>query len=267
MTRDIDVACDPEVFFTKDSKPYPVTGLIGGTKDSPRKVEGGAVLEDNIMGEFHIQPAITATSFAQRCETQLAYLKTVAEKHGCTLSLQSYADFEPKYLATPAAMELGCEPDYDAYTLARNPPYDVQQFGNRRYAGGHIHIGIPGVNAHPDTRTEVVKWLDLVVGIPMMLKEGETPRSTTYGLPGRFRPKEYGLEYRTPSNSWLLSRERMIWIFRCVVKAVTGGTERRGLPVRGGEVRRMLANPSDARSRKDAQSYFDYAHLKGYPNA
>ena len=39
-------------------------------------------------------------------------------------------------------------------------------------------------------------------------------RTRVYGSPGRFRAKPYGIEYRTPSNSWLKTKESVSYVFK-----------------------------------------------------
>ena len=41
-----------------------------------------------------------------------------------------------------------------------------------------------------------------------------------YGKGGAYRRKSYGAEYRTLSNAWLLSKERMAWVYRNAVKGM-----------------------------------------------
>jgi hypothetical protein len=48
-----------------------------------------------------------------------------------------------------------------------------------------------------------VKFLDATLASQEMRWCKDTVRPTMYGALGNFRPKSYGLEYRTLSNSWL----------------------------------------------------------------
>ena len=41
-----------------------------------------------------------------------------------------------------------------------------------------------------------------------------------YGAAGAFRPKPYGVEYRVLSNAWLLTEDRMRFVYKQTVKAV-----------------------------------------------
>lgn len=263
----LTVGCDPEVFFIKDGKPFPVTGLVGGTKDAPRKLACGAVLEDNIMAEIHIEPATDSSTFSNRLEQMLKELNGIAENSGCQVSVEPYARFEDKYLLSAAAQEIGCEADYDAYALMRNQPYNAGSFGNYRFAGGHIHIGFSGINASPNHRAMLVKWLDALISMPMYAKCGPTDRNKNYGLPGRYRPKIYGIEYRTPDNQWLKSGERMRWIWKQVSRSVLNVQDMRPPHIDPDTVNRLLANPFDKDGQKSAMQYMDYARIPEFPDA
>src|SRR3546814_6444904 len=43
--------------------------------------------------------------------------------------------------ASQKALELGCSPDYNAWTGGVNPPPDASQNPLMRCAGGHLHVG------------------------------------------------------------------------------------------------------------------------------
>jgi hypothetical protein len=39
-------------------------------------------------------------------------------------------------------------------------------------------------------------------------------------IDGAYRPKSYGMEYRTLSNAWLLSEERMRFVYNATIAAI-----------------------------------------------
>ncbi len=111
----------------------------------------------------------------------------------------------------------GCDPDFDAI----NTDYECSTqnvFSHLfRYGGGHIHIS--GMKEFKENYLQAIKLLALTVGNFCILNspypELEQQRATTYGRPGRFRPQKYpngdfGIEYRTPSNSWISLPENKI---------------------------------------------------------
>lgn len=100
-----------------------------------------------------------------------------------------------------------------------------------RSAGSHIHIGFDDIvvpfnegelcNYEADEqRSTIVKFLDLFISIPLVLIEPDNKRKELYGKAGAFRPKPYGLEYRTPSNYYLNSKEMMNWVYNNTHRAI-----------------------------------------------
>lgn len=206
---------DPEIFISKNGKPVSAHGLIAGTKKEPFKVENGAVQVDGMALEFNIDPVPSAdfVRFNNNIVKVLAQLKVLAKARDPKINfkLQPVADFGEEYLAAQPdeAKELGCDPDYNAYTLQENPRPD----GDRpfRTAAGHLHIGwgadIPVDNPeHMKICAKLVKNLDKTVGMFMTFLDREPRRRELYGKAGAFRPKPYGVEYRQPSNVWLKSK-------------------------------------------------------------
>lgn len=106
----------------------------------------------------------------------------------------------------------GCDPDEDAIM----PDYVCQTVDVMthpyRYFGGHIHVGhtdpdIQNVLRDRELIRPFVQLLACTVGVLCTTyspyPKEETLRAQQYGRPGRFRPQKWGIEYRTPSVSWL----------------------------------------------------------------
>lgn len=214
------VGADPEVFFAKDGEPYPAIGLVGGTKDSPKPYGLGHVQEDNVMAEFNIPPSKTEAAFSNRINGMLINLEKIAAENNCTLLIQSYAHFNAKDLLHPQAQAIGCDPDYNAWTLEKNVSASPRSLGTLRTASGHVHIGLPNPNIHPSIRPALVKACDLFLGVPATIIDPDVTRRKYYGKAGCFRPKAYGVEYRVLGNFWLTKDEYRRWVFRQVIKAV-----------------------------------------------
>jgi hypothetical protein len=66
----------------------------------------------------------------------------------------------------------------------------------------------------------IAKWMDLLLAVPSVLLDNDKQRRKVYGKAGAFRKKEYGLEYRTLSNFWISSEERMRWAYKQSLEAV-----------------------------------------------
>jgi hypothetical protein len=217
------IGCDPEVFFQHKHTGLPISVIdkLGGTKDKYLAIspDGHGVLEDNCAAEFNIPPAAELREFLGSVKYCIEYLQTVANKHDAELSVKASVQMPDTELEDPRAWQFGCEPDFDAYTGEINPrPYcdDV----TLRSAGGHIHVGFKK-GATKDEQENVIRCLDFIVGIPSVMYDTDTKRRLLYGKPGAYRPKPYGVEYRTPSNFWLFDINYASWIFEATRRAVT----------------------------------------------
>ncbi len=212
------IGCDPELFLTKrDGTPLSAHGAVLGTKKAPKPVLGGAIQVDGMALEFNTDPVVLNAdfdSFNRNINNVLKELKkAVKETDGFKTSRFKIApvqDFGKEIMDnTPdEAKELGCDPDFCAYTGQPNPRPDGEV--TFRTASGHIHIGwgadIPV--EHPEHMAiccDFIKCMDAHVGLFMTIIESDPRRRELYGKAGAFRPKPYGVEYRTPSNEWLTS--------------------------------------------------------------
>ena len=83
---------------------------------------------------------------------------------------------------------------------------------------GHIHIGYD--NPEMSTNIEIVKAMDLFLGVPSILLDTDTERRKLYGKAGAFRPKSYGVEYRTLSGFWIANDELIAWAFNNALEAL-----------------------------------------------
>lgn len=202
--------CDPELFLRNMTTGQFISsiGLIGGSKDFPMPIgEGCAVQEDNVAVEFNIPPASTAQEFVDSINYNLKYLRERVGDMGLELCIQPSAKFDADQLMNPAALEFGCEPDFCAWTGGSQNPRPKTEDASLRSAGGHIHIAVPdGMD-----KLEVIKAMDLFVGCQMLEFDHDKDRRKLYGKPGAFRNKPYGVEYRTASNMWITSDERIRW--------------------------------------------------------
>jgi hypothetical protein len=197
---------DPEIFIQKDGKPVSAHGLIPGDKKNPHKVPFGAVQVDGMALEFNINPAKGEAGFLRNLDSVMNHLMQMVP--GYSLFDQPVAAFGLDYIeAQPQeAKDLGCEPDYNAWTKDINPRPNVKT--PFRTASGHIHIGwTDNADLTNDTHFEacciLAKCLDVTLGIPSLLWDEDNLRRELYGKAGSFRPKPYGMEYRVLSNRWL----------------------------------------------------------------
>lgn len=224
MSLDILVGADPEIFMMKGGKFVSAHGAVPGDKKNPHKVDKGAVQVDGMALEFNIDPAHNEQEFITNLTTVMATLKDMVP--GYDLNAVPVADFdEAVMLAQPQeALELGCEPDFNAWESgAVNPRPDGKV--NFRTGAGHVHIGWGndfdiGDPNHLDACCMVVKQLDYYLGLGSLLYEPDNRRRTMYGAAGAFRPKSYGVEYRVLSNAWLKDEKLMSWVYRNTIKGI-----------------------------------------------
>lgn len=210
------LGCDPELFLQSNTgKLISSIGLIGGSKDFPMPIgEGCAVQEDNVAVEFNTPPCASAADFIKAIQFNLNFLTERAKELDLNLLIKPSAVFEDDQLESDAAKVFGCDPDYNAWNGGRQNPRPKAANANLRSCGGHIHV-----ETDLDC-IEIVKAMDLFVGCPMIEFDTDTDRRSLYGKAGAFRKKPYGVEYRTASNAWIASPERIQWAWDQTQKAI-----------------------------------------------
>lgn len=245
------IGADPEAFFQdKDGKFVSAHDVLPGTKLEPYKVENGAIQVDGTAAEFNTDPASTAGEFVRNIRSVMTTLR--ARSPGLTLVIEPTCTFDDEYFKSlpEETRELGCNPDFNAYTGQVNPAPDGDT--TMRTASGHIHLGwCEGVNPsdpiHFDDCLEVVKQLDYYLGLYSLLWDPDDKRRQLYGKAGAFRPKPYGVEYRTMSNVWLRSERVQEWIFntaKIAIDSLSGGQSMTG---KFGEFARKAIDGNDVR--------------------
>lgn len=221
------LGCDPEVFLKNQAGKFiSSVGRIGGSKDMPRPIgEGCAVQEDNVAVEFNTPPCKSAAEYIKHIRYNLDWMRNQVAAMGLELAIVPSAVFDDEELNSEGAMTFGCEPDFNAYEGGAVNPKPKAANKNLRSAGGHIHIQLE----HDEVDVlELIKAMDAFVTIPLMRHDKDTARRELYGKPGAFRPKPYGVEYRTPSNHWISSDELISFVWeqtdRALAYVKAGGT-------------------------------------------
>lgn len=218
------VGADPELFVkAADGKFVSAHTMVPGTKVAPHEVKQGAVQVDGLAAEFNITPANTSQQFISNIKQVLTSLKGFVGENGVLTAVPT-ATFEKGYFDSlpPEVKELGCNPDFNAWTGLVNPAPDASDA--MRTAAGHVHAGwCDGVDPfskfHFEDCCSFIKELDFFVGIYSLKWDPDNTRRSKYGRAGAFRPKSYGAEYRVPSNVWLKSPRLQEWIFNSVQSA------------------------------------------------
>jgi hypothetical protein len=133
-------------------------------------------------------------------------LNEARRQHKCSQFTQHNTPIVKKDHLENEPMEnvmLGCSPSHNVYGLMGDFPGNPRKL-RYRFAGGHIHIS---QFQHPDRIERYVKALDKIVGIYFVAAAAgiDNPiRRKYYGQAGEYRKPEWGLEYRTLSNAWLI---------------------------------------------------------------
>ncbi len=229
---EILMGADPE-FFVKDQfgRFRSAHGLVPGTKEEPFKVPKGAIQVDGMALEFNIDPAATEDEFVTNISTVIGEMRKAVPDRFSFEFVPSVKFHGNHMRAQPeAATEMGCQPDFDSYTMADNPrPNGATTL---RTASGHIHIGFcdgadPLDPDHIRRCAVLAKHLDLFLGIRSLEWDTDQTRRTLYGKAGAIRIKPYGLEYRVLSNAWLKDEKLVRFVYKqtkaCIADLMAGG--------------------------------------------
>lgn len=226
---DFKFGADPEIFVVdSNGKPVSAYGFLAGTKKDPMIVEGGALQVDGMALEFNMNPFSNPSGAWGNLRRVVEQLKMFVPE-GYKLKVMPVAEFGSDFIKKQPkeASMLGCDPDYNAWADGKmNPTPDVEL--PFRTASGHIHVGwtsnanisSPG---HIEACCWVAKQLDYCLGLPSLLfgdPEQMKKRRNLYGRAGAFRPKPYGMEYRTLDNYWLRSKKHVEYVFHMTAYAV-----------------------------------------------
>jgi len=228
MTTKILVGADPELFMKNPDSGEFVSAhdRVPGTKYEPFKVPFGAIQIDGTALEFNIDPADTVEMFVNNIKSVRKTLESYVP--GYNVVADPVATFEKTYfnIDVPSfAKTLGCDPDFNAWTLDQNPqPFPGDN--PMRTAAGHIHIGWTEDQdcydkEHYILAARIARQCDYYLGVNSLLWDKDDTRRSLYGKAGAFRPKPYGVEYRVLSNRWLTSDDLMAWVFNAAKQATT----------------------------------------------
>ena len=248
------IGCDPEIFLKDEQNKFKsVIGLLGGDKWTPLKLSevGHACLEDNVAVEFNIPPCDSYESFAAEVQRTMQMVKDILPQnlHYDTSSAVSFPSDE---LNCEQAWVFGCEPDFNAWTMEENPkPHSPDK--NLRSAGGHIHVGSNLAIADP---INVIRAMDLFLGVPSTQLDSGTLRRELYGKAGAFRPKEYGAEYRTLSNFWIFSPNLIKWAYEGTQRALNFVHSGKEIPQEHGELIQQCINNGNQAAYNQLQSLY-----------
>lgn len=204
---DFTIGADPELFVTRKGELVSAHDLIPGTKRDPHKVKKGAVQVDGMALEFNINPVKNEKEWEENITSVLSVLQGMVPDHD--FFIEPVAEFGSGLISSVPdyAKELGCDPDFNAYTGEANPRPDAG--ADFRTASGHVHVGWqkkpvdPFDPGHFEACCALAKMMDHYLAVPSLLWDKDVKRRSLYGKAGSFRPKPYGMEYRVLSNKWI----------------------------------------------------------------
>jgi len=261
MIKNVKFGADPELFFANAAGKF-VSSIdkVGGSKIMPRDIgDSSAVQEDNVAVEFNTKPAATKEDFIRSLNYPLRYLKSYAEETlGLQLAIVPSAIFTADELQDERARVFGCDPDFDAWTLEQNPrPMLMPELACLRTAGGHLHVSWD--NRTDEEAVDLVRALDLFVGVPSTFYDGDVQRRMLYGRAGAFRHKPYGVEYRTLSNWWITSEKYMGTVFDWANQAIEFVNEGRKIDSKTQSFIQQAINMNNSKTARALVSQFKLA--------
>lgn len=202
------IGCDPEFLYEDEHGTIiPAFSVL----DEQRKNHPPSVpYIDGWQGEFGTLPTHCIAYMIDDVQRALVNA-TEAIKGKGKISLRSVLDVSlVDLLSDPARAQFGCTPSLNAYDAEPMMAHDGISVPFRM-AGGHIHLGFHGsykdVRTSPDHLRTVVKFLDRtagLIGTALFSDMEDARRRLLYGRAGEYRTPSYGIEYRVPSNAWLL---------------------------------------------------------------
>ena len=222
MIENVTIGADPELFLIneKTGKVVSAIGIIPGEKGNawvgPDMEKGFGLEIDNILAEFNIPPAQTKEEFTRSITFMLDYITKFIKNINPDLGIKCIASqiVDEDQLQHPIAKLFGCSVDYCAYKEGPNKKPKGEKTCLRS-AGNHIHVGYDNPNA--EESIELVKYMDVYLGIPSVVKDPDTQRRKLYGKAGAFRLTDYGVEYRVLSSYMLKQPD---FVYDQTIKAI-----------------------------------------------
>lgn len=218
------IGADPELFVGRAGKFVSAHDLVKGDKLNPTPVPNGAVQVDGMALEFNIDPAKSEHEWLNNLESVLGELRVMVSEDLDFLKDVSVFFEDDDIKDVPNINKiLGCSPDFNAYNMRENQVPNAKM--NMRTAGGHVHVG--GLYTdneydweHFTSTARLARLMDKYVGVYSVLWDKDDQRRKLYGGAGAFRPKLYGMEYRTMSNAWLWNKDICSFVYNQTRKAV-----------------------------------------------
>lgn len=213
------IGSDPELMIQarKTGKILSSLPILKHDKNDPIDLKNGIfIYSDNILAEAKFPPMSTKAEFIGVFKTAFERMKKHLGEEFTVLPIASHL-YDDSELKDEKAWEIGCTPNFNAYTASMNP---IVEFENGLRTGScHIHVGNEKLTDF-DLRHKAIRLLDIFVGCASVVFETEIEASKArrkyYGASGEFRPTPYGLEYRVLSPFCLRSPQLMDLVYDLV---------------------------------------------------
>lgn len=195
-----------------------------------------SIIGDGALFEFILTPSEDIMVMYNRFLLAMESLHEIANKFNLDVLHSPIADFNVKKYFEDMKEDVvklstiaGCDPDEDA--IDDNYESKIRSLTQwvKRGAGGHIHLGVKNYPLLHEDVIPAIKLMAITVGNTYIKNvvdlKSEQERQEVFGKAGRYRIQNYsgdilGIEYRTPSNVWLLSEESVNEIAEACRKAI-----------------------------------------------
>jgi hypothetical protein len=212
MYSPIAFGSDPETFVAHSdgviSAPFE---LIPAPKEIVLKGEHGGYNRDGMALELNPEASSNPKEVVGHMLQLLTDGSSLLKQFGLTITNKIGMDIanlpdHVRNILPSDCFELGCDPDYSAYTRRVNRVRVDPKKYTKRFAGGHISVQIERGVPFEEV-CELVKLFDRHAGLYSLrwsVRES-LERRKTYGKAGAFRwkPEDGIVEYRTPDAGWL----------------------------------------------------------------
>lgn len=197
---------DPEVFVSNNGNLKSAIRLLP-SKEKRKTINGASVYYDNVLAEIQVKPSYSRMDAVDNFRDAIDILNEELREN--EIRVESSNWFPDSELTEREARIAGCNPEYCVYTLEQVlPPQDIIETTGFRTAGGHIHIGDNELLNDGMEMLNVIRMMDLFIGLPSVLLDHDATqvfRRNVYGHAGSHRIPEHGLEYRCLGNFWVKS--------------------------------------------------------------
>ena len=169
--------------------------------------------------EFNIPPINTQQQLLDNINRMKDFIINylIERNFDLQLACKASAILEMDQLLDEQSFVFGCDPDFSCYTEKQNPtPALLNPY--LRSAGCHFHLGY--ANPSVAKGIELIKYMDMFLGIPSILMDTDIDRRNLYGKAGSYRFQKWGVEYRVLSSYFISSNETLTSCYNQIEKAI-----------------------------------------------